>query len=391
MRKINAGIRIHSLIALDGVAELRTIRTRGGELWIGSCVTHADGSSHPLIRSVVPGFAHAWQKIANVRVRYRATIGGNLMALRRRYEMSVLLTALKAKLVFLDRDSEFSATPSDLWSGAAPERALLTHIVLPISDHFGFFYDRTLRPSVTLALGLTRTGCRVEGCAALATEHKEPARLEFQTEMSEIANNAQLVADRAFRGLSDAFADRMTSNWYLRKAGQTLLARQLQQVRMLEAQTVVDLNFRLNGTPRNAQIPASLTLIELLRDRCGLKGTKLACSAAVCGSCTVLIDRKPAASCAVFAFQVDGADVQTIEGLRGDAGDLHPIQQAFIDHSAFQCGYCTSGMIMLAKALLDHEPDPRSGTNRGLDQLKHLPLHWLHAHRGGHPRRCKTP
>jgi aerobic carbon-monoxide dehydrogenase small subunit len=130
----------------------------------------------------------------------------------------------------------------------------------------------------------------------------------------------------------------------------------------IQATETVELRFRLNGQSKEVAVPAALSLLELLRDRCGLRGTKLACSRAVCGSCTVVIDGRPAASCALFAFQVDGADVVTIEGLSRTDGTLHLLQEAFRRFSAFQCGYCTPGMILLAKSLLDHDPAPSRAT-----------------------------
>jgi carbon-monoxide dehydrogenase small subunit len=99
-------------------------------------------------------------------------------------------------------------------------------------------------------------------------------------------------------------------------------------------------------------------LIDILRDRLALTGTKLSCDLATCGACSVLLDGKPVASCSTFAWQADGADICTIEGLAAPDGTLDPVQQAFVDNSAFQCGYCTPGMIVLARALLDHDPNP---------------------------------
>jgi carbon-monoxide dehydrogenase small subunit len=125
-----------------------------------------------------------------------------------------------------------------------------------------------------------------------------------------------------------------------------------------QAAETVAINFRLNGRQQALAIPAAMSLLELLRDKCGLPGTKLACSRAVCGSCTVLIDGEPAASCALFAFQADDADIVTIEGVSSADQTLHPLQESFRKFSAFQCGYCTPGMILLAKSLLDHDPAP---------------------------------
>ncbi len=128
------------------------------------------------------------------------------------------------------------------------------------------------------------------------------------------------------------------------------------------AVSVVALSMRLNGAACERQVPVERTLADLLHDDLGLTGTKLGCSRGVCGACTVLIDGQPTASCSTFAFQAQGCEVLSIEGLAGADGRLHALQQAFIDHSAFQCGYCTAGMVLLAKALLDREPDPSRDT-----------------------------
>ena len=129
-----------------------------------------------------------------------------------------------------------------------------------------------------------------------------------------------------------------------------------------KALETLELTLRVNGKRTKVVVPPAMSLLELLRDGLNLRGTKLACARAVCGSCTVLIDGYPAASCALFAFQVDGADIVTIEGLANKDGALHPVQGAFRKFSAFQCGYCTPGMILLAKALLDHDPAPSRAT-----------------------------
>ncbi|MYK33801.1 MAG: (2Fe-2S)-binding protein [Chloroflexi bacterium] len=119
----------------------------------------------------------------------------------------------------------------------------------------------------------------------------------------------------------------------------------------------MNVNLTVNGETLSLDVPPSTTLLDLLRDRLGLHGTKEYCHSGVCGACTVLADGKAVSSCSMLAGQVDGADVLTIEGLTPDEG-LHPIQQAFVDNFGLQCGYCTPGMILLAKALLDENPSP---------------------------------
>ena len=127
---------------------------------------------------------------------------------------------------------------------------------------------------------------------------------------------------------------------------------------MTEPVSVFPLQMRLNGAAVERTVAVERTLADLLHDDLGLTGTKLGCSRGVCGSCVALVDRRPVASCSTFGFQVHGCEVQTIEGLAGSDGRLHPIQQAFVECSAFQCGYCTAGMVLLTKALLDRHPDP---------------------------------
>lgn len=113
----------------------------------------------------------------------------------------------------------------------------------------------------------------------------------------------------------------------------------------------------LNGSSVEASAFPNETLMEFLRYRLGLTGTKEGCDTGDCGACTVSVDGKAVNSCLVLAVENDGADVITVEGL-GEAGRLHPLQQAFIDQGAVQCGFCTPGMMMAAKSLLDEQPNP---------------------------------
>ena len=110
--------------------------------------------------------------------------------------------------------------------------------------------------------------------------------------------------------------------------------------------------FELNGKPTALEIEPRETLAEVLRARCRLTGVKLSCESQVCGTCTVLVDNFPVSACTYLAYEIRDKRVTTIEGV-ADGGRLHPLQQAFLDNFAFQCGFCTPGMILAAKALLD--------------------------------------
>jgi carbon-monoxide dehydrogenase small subunit len=117
--------------------------------------------------------------------------------------------------------------------------------------------------------------------------------------------------------------------------------------------------YRLNTGKGAGEVDPAHTLSFTLRETLGLKGVKVSCDRGACGACTVLMDGKPVPSCMVLTIECGGKEITTIEGLKdSETGALHPVQQSFIDHGAFQCGFCTPGMIMSVKALLDENPSP---------------------------------
>ena len=131
------------------------------------------------------------------------------------------------------------------------------------------------------------------------------------------------------------------------------------------AGTDIDLTLRVNGCTRRLRLDSRVTLLDALREHLGLTGTKKGCDQGACGACTVLLDGKRVLSCLVLAAQCDGRDVTTIEGLANDH-ELHPVQEAFIRHDGFQCGYCTPGQIMSAVALLE---EGRAGSDEQIREF----------------------
>ena len=119
----------------------------------------------------------------------------------------------------------------------------------------------------------------------------------------------------------------------------------------------IDITLSVNGADYPIAVTPTEMLVNVLRDRLRLTGTHRDCAMGVCGSCTVLLEGRPVSSCILLAVQADGANITTVEGLERD-GELHPLQHAFLVHGAIQCGYCTPGMLMTAKALLDDNPNP---------------------------------
>ena len=121
--------------------------------------------------------------------------------------------------------------------------------------------------------------------------------------------------------------------------------------------TATRITARINGREHVLEVENSTLLIDLLRDR-GLTGVKPSCEMEVCGACTVQLDGLAVSACTTLAIELDGRSVETVEGLGATEAELHPVQRAFLKHSAFQCGFCTPGLVMTAKALLEENPSP---------------------------------
>jgi carbon-monoxide dehydrogenase small subunit len=144
---------------------------------------------------------------------------------------------------------------------------------------------------------------------------------------------------------------------------QDVADRILQSLRVQELQTketrmaIHTITLTVNGAREHLDVPANMTLLQLLRERLALTGTKNGCEAGECGACTVLLDGEPVNSCMMLAVEADGREVLTVEGLAPE-GQLSPLQEAFAQHNAVQCGFCTPGMLMSATALLERNPRP---------------------------------
>jgi xanthine dehydrogenase YagT iron-sulfur-binding subunit len=126
----------------------------------------------------------------------------------------------------------------------------------------------------------------------------------------------------------------------------------------------VPIMLNINGKPHRASLEPRVTLLDALRDSFELTGAKRVCDRGTCGACTVLLDGKAAYACSVLAIDAQGRSITTVEGL-GEPGNLHPIQQAFVDHDGQQCGFCTPGFVVACKAFLDQHPNPTA------EQIKH--------------------
>ena len=142
----------------------------------------------------------------------------------------------------------------------------------------------------------------------------------------------------------------------------------------------------VNGAARTVEIEPRELLVYVLRERLGLTGTNVGCDTSSCGACTVLLDGESVKSCTVLGVQADGAEITTIEGLAGADGSLHPVQQAFHEHHALQCGYCTPGMVMAAVSLIDAGEAGSEEQIRARARREPVPVHRIPQHRQGRRR-----
>ena len=226
----NEGLGPREIVDLARVQELRGIEADSHLLDIGAGVTHGIGCTHGAVLAHVPGFAQAWVRIANPRIRFTATLGGNLMARRARYEGPVLLAALQVALVFTSTAGTQSLTLPDLRAGRAPPRSLLTRIRIDTADLLWYSYERSMRPLITLATSLYRSADGMRLRCAVATEYLQPVVLELAlpaTDLAQVAAMARDIAHEAFSQLPATFADPVVTHSYAVAAGTALLSRQL--------------------------------------------------------------------------------------------------------------------------------------------------------------------
>ena len=175
---------------------------------------------------------------------------------------------------------------------------------------------------------------------------RSPPKAQGSPTMTSSANNSSGWSRRNF--LTTTVASTMSVTLLDRTHGETSLPNE----KSTDLVAPVSLKLRINGREHRLTLDGRTTLLDALREHTGLTGTKKGCDHGQCGACTVLIDNRRVLSCLNFAAMVEGHDITTIEGLAKPDGTLHPMQQAFIDNDAFQCGYCTPGQIMSAVACI---------------------------------------
>lgn len=395
------------LVNISPIPGLDVIEAEGDGLRIGATATIRAVGTHPLVQIRYPALAEACRAFGSTQIQTMGTIGGNLCNGSPASDTVPALLALEARLLIAGPNGERETALSDFLLGPGrvdlqPGELLIAVRLPPPPPGAVSLFAKVARVAADLAkasvavllvregdrLGEVRIACGSVAPTAIRLPRTEAA-LRGQPFTPELLVEAGRLASAEISPIDDV----RSTAWYRRR----LLNAMVQDALTLAYQ-------RVNGAPtqpvnapvktpaaprprhhatRNTLYPIELTingqreqlnvmphelLLNVLRERLQLTGTKYGCGVGECGACTVAIDGQPALACLTLAMAVNGRSITTIEGLQRPDGTLHPLQQAFIDEAAFQCGYCTPGMIMTAQCLLHEFPQPTEAEIR--DYLK---------------------
>lgn len=392
---------VSALIDLTRVPGLDQITRHGDQIRLGPLVTHNHVVGNPLMVERALPLAQACWEVGAPQIRNRATIAGNLITASPANDTITPLMALDASVTLTSQSGERSLPLADFYSGFRQTvmRAdeMMTAISFPAlsSDERGIFLKLGLRRAQAIAVINVAVILRFDGDTvseasitlgsvaptiiharvaekaligkALTPEViSEVARLVANTPepIDDVRSTAayrtdmlRVLSSRALRALA---ANEQAAHWphdpaMLWGPSQAIVSQGL------DAQTTHDgsqtIETTVNGLPMRAETGHDQTLLDFLRDTLHLPGTKEGCAEGECGACTVFLDGTAVMSCLVAAPRAHNAEIVTVEGLSQN-GDLHPIQRAFVDKGAVQCGFCTPGFLMAGAKLLEEHPQP---------------------------------
>jgi carbon-monoxide dehydrogenase medium subunit len=399
--ELRRGSRKTPRVVLDisGVAELAGIAESNGNIAIGPLATHADLVRSDAVQKFAPLLSTAAAAIGSPQVRARATVGGNIMNAAACADTVPPLVALGATITLQSKGGRRELSLADLFAKPYETKAkadeLLTAVRFPKlgpGARSGFIKLgrrnalAISRLSVAAILDMGRDGTIIEARIVPGAAFPTWQRVTEAERMLMGEKPSDKLFAAAGRKVSEEMIKATGRRWsteYKEPVIAVLVRRALEQCvaavrpnspastnvgravpstprqhgaqRSARPTGETRLRTTINGRPCMLTIPANTTLLDLLRDHLGLAGTKCGCEIGECGACTVLLDGEPVNSCLVLAPQIEGREVVTVEGLAQD-GKLHPLQESFLDHDAVHCGFCTPGMLISAKALLDWNP-----------------------------------
>jgi carbon-monoxide dehydrogenase medium subunit len=395
------------LIDIKGIADLNQIAWDSSALTIGACATHHAIERDPLVRRHLPAFAYAESQVANVRVRAQGTLGGNLCFSDPHSDAGTALLIYEPKVKVANGKRSRQMTLEEFLVGMyvtalEPDELLVDVWVSPLPAGWLGAYlrvHRYQRPTLGVAAAAKIiNGSIEEARLAVGCVNPKPERLkDLETALRGVAlaDAGRIINERKsyLRDTLQPVDDLLGSADYKLYMTQVLLRRALEQaaggkdesgkpvlsgVEGMKAESseskhktenskpkasnskpmeTFQLSLTVNGQAWQGEVPVEETLLDFLRTRRQLTGTKRSCESQVCGACTVLVDNMPVSSCSYFAFEAHGKSATTVEGL-AVGEQLDPLQQGFIRNLGAQCGYCTPGQLMVAKALLLENPSP---------------------------------
>ena len=400
-------ISIRNIPGLDGIS------VRDSGLYIGARTSIHTIRNAPQIQTNCPALAEACASFSTMQIQMMGTIGGNLCNASPASDSAPALIAFGAEAVIQGPDGERRLPLEEFFLGpgnpALQKGELLLGITLPHPrPGTGSAFLKITRVTadiakVNAAVMLVRDGHRITDCrlvfgsvAPTPVRAKEAETLLIgQVFSSNLAAEAARVASEEVAPIDDV----RSTAWYRRNIVHVLcydglntawerasergsggagsreqeagsrgqdfthhVSRITQHVSRnthhVSRNTYHDIDLTVNGTRHRLRVAPNELLLNVLRERLQLTGSKYGCGIGECGACTVQMNGQPVLSCLVLAISADGSDIVTVEGLQGPGGELDPLQESFIEHAAFQCGYCTPGMLMTAKSLLQENPCP---------------------------------
>jgi carbon-monoxide dehydrogenase medium subunit len=393
------------LVNLSHVPGLKGAVWRDEQLYIGALATIREIHVLPAARSAYQALAEACAAFGSMQIQMMGTLGGNICNGSPASDTVPALLAFGAQLVLAGREGERTIPLSEflLGPGSTALRAgeVLTHVLLPRPmQGTGSAFIKLTRVAADLAKAsaaavVLRDGDRIKDCrlafGSLAPTVFRAVKTEAFLEGKVFSPELALAAGEVAMGEISPIDDVRSTAWYRRQVTRAVTHDVLvaawdramggssdgpgqepgEKVEpaaetpppgaaalRVNAEKKVLIALRVNGDQHHAWVGPNDLLLNVLREELELTGAKYGCGIGECGACTVLLNGRPALACLMLALAADGAEVVTVEGLQAADGALHPLQEAFLDYQAFQCGYCTPGILMMSKALLDDLPAP---------------------------------
>jgi carbon-monoxide dehydrogenase medium subunit len=359
------------LIDINDLTELSYIREQADEIRIGALTRHKDLLNSDLLAERLPLFRDAEQVIADPVVRNRGTIGGSLCQADAAEDLSAVCSAVKAKAVIRGADGERVVGMEDFHVGpymtAVGDGELLTEVRIPLRQGGGSAHEKVERRAGDWAIAAASAAVWIDGgtiveagvalsAVGLTTIHLTRAEqlLRGKGPSEELFAQAGEVASED----CSPTADGRGPVDYKRHLAGVLTTRALRDgTGPAPGGLTVNVSITINGEQVSREIEPRQLLIHFIRETPGLTGTHWGCDTSNCGACVVQMDGEPVKSCTILAAMCEGHEIRTVESLEVD-GQLDPIQQGFHETHALQCGFCTPGMLMTARALLDENPNP---------------------------------